>query len=78
MVYNYHINLNERGSFFADIRDDDENTVYEFEAGNELKEYESSIFDDGWMKHPEDIGGLAEYLMDIGIMKSGDVLVNAN
>jgi hypothetical protein len=33
--YTYHINLNERGSFFADVRDASGKTVFAIKAGNE-------------------------------------------
>jgi len=53
MKYYYCINLNERGSFYADIRDIYGNTVYEIFAGDMLESEESSIFDDGFMRHGE-------------------------
>ena len=66
--FTYHINLNERGSFLADVRDSNGKTVYAIKAGDELGPDESSIFEDGYMDHPEDICNLAEYLKDLNIM----------
>lgn len=74
-VYEYYINLDERGSFFADVRNDNGKTVFTIKAGNELAEDESSIFEDGFMKHTTDLTGLREYLIDLGIMKQGDKLI---
>lgn len=41
----YHINLNERGSFHADVRRDGQ-TIYDIYAGAELNDGDSSIFVD--------------------------------
>jgi hypothetical protein len=75
IVYHYHINLDERGSFYADVRDENGKTVYEIKEGNELPEGESSIFEDGFMKHKNDLVGLEEYLKQMGIMERDASLV---
>lgn len=54
-VYTYTINLDERGEFSA--------TVYD-ENGKEILTIDASFFEDGWMKHKEDLDGLIEYLND--------------
>ena len=72
--YTYHINLNERGSFFADVRNSSGKTVFEIKAGDELGEGESSIFEDGFMKNIHDMDGLKQYLIQMGIMKPGQTL----
>lgn len=46
-IYKYFINLDERGSFYADVRNQAGKTVFEIKAGNELAEDESSIFNNG-------------------------------
>ena len=76
MKYQYFINLDDRGSFRADVRRGDCNgeTVFEIRAGNELEEDETSIFEDGYLKHGRDLAGLENYLKDLGIMKEGDEL----
>ena len=74
-VFHYHVNLNERGSYRADVRDGFGNTVYEILAGNELAEDESSIFEDGFMRNDHDMEGLSEYLTDLGIVPAGSVIV---
>ena len=77
MKYTYNVNLNERGSFYADVRDENENTVFEIKAGNELGEDESSIFEDGFMRHQDDVSGLTEYLRDIGVISQTSEIVQA-
>ena len=53
-----HVNLDERGEFFADVRRGDE-TIFDIHG--------SDIFADGWMRHSRDTEGLSEYLFHIGI-----------
>ena len=74
-TYSYFINLDERGSFYADVRDSSGKTVFEIKAGNELGEDETSIFEDGFMEHEDDLEGLRKYLVHLGIMKEGQKLV---
>ena len=66
MKYTYHINLNERGCFYADVRDADGKTVFEVKGGDELPEGESSLVEDGFMRHLTDVDGLAEYMRSLG------------
>ena len=69
MHYEYHINLDERGEFYADVRDESGNTVFEIHGFD--------IFEDGYMRHKDDIAGLGEYLLDLGIVKDTDTLEDA-
>ena len=73
-TYTYHINLNERGSFYADVRNSSEKTVFTIKAGNELAEDESSIFEDGFMEHIHDMDGLKQHLISLGIMQPNQEL----
>lgn len=77
-TYTYHINLDERGYFYADVRNSSGKTVYEVKAGNSLDDpdNETSIFDDGFMRDKHDMAGLKEYLVGLGIMSSKTVLVD--
>jgi len=77
-VFKYFINLDERGSFYADVRNTSGKTVFEIKAGNELKENETSIFEDGFMKNKYDLDGLKKYLVELGIMKQNQKLVCGN
>ena len=66
------IDLDERGSFLAHVENKNGKAVFNIKAGNELKEDESSIFEDGWMKHKEDIDGLEKYLKQLRIIRQDD------
>jgi len=77
MEYGYHVNLNERGSFYADVRNAEGVTVFEVRAGNEVGEDESSIFEDGFMSHAEDMDGLTDYLRDLAIIGAMDTVTIA-
>ena len=70
--------MDERGSFFADVRNSSEKTVFEIKAGDELGEGKSSIFEDGFMKHKNDLNGLRKYLISLGIMNEQQTLVKGN
>lgn len=68
-IYGYYINLDERGDFYADVRDSDGQTVFEIRAGNSLLEDVSSIFEDGFMRDKNDLAGLTEYLRELGVIQ---------
>lgn len=56
----YYINLNERGDFFADVRDrETDNTVFEIHGFD--------IFEDGFMDSTKDMTGLYEYMEYLGL-----------
>lgn len=76
--FTYHINLNERGSFYADVRDPDGKTVYEIKAGDELPEDETDIFENGFMDNTKDLVGLRDYLVELGILTDDSELVDGN
>lgn len=78
-LFGYYINLDERGSFSADVRNVEGETVFDIKAGNELNEDESSIFDDGFMKDKNDLNGLCDHLKDMGIIpKAAELLMMAD
>ncbi len=62
----YYVNLDERGEFYADVRDQEENTVFEIHGFD--------LFDDGFLRNKEDLAGLKSYLEQFGIMKADDEL----
>lgn len=74
-LYGYYIDLDERGSFAADVRDAANKTIFEIRAGDELAEGESSIFDDGFMRDKNDLAGLQEYLQQLGVIAAADEVV---
>jgi len=63
----YFINLDEPGEFYADVRDDSNNTIFEIRGFD--------IFEDGWMRNKNDLKGLKSYLADLGVMKDSDNLI---
>ena len=65
-TYLYFINLDERGEFYADVRDDGNNTIFEIKGFD--------IFEDGWMRNKNDLMGLKNHLVDLGVMKDDDYL----
>ena len=77
MDYRLHVNLDERGGFYADVRSPDGSTVFEIKAGNELAEDETSIFEDGYMAHKGDVSGLTDYLRELDIIGQRDTVANA-
>lgn len=66
-TYLYFINLEERGEFYADVRDDSNNTVFEIKGFD--------IFEDGWMRNKNDLMGLRNHLVGLGVMKDDDDLI---
>lgn len=75
-VYTYYINLDERGCFCADVRNPNGKTVFEIKAGDELEEDETSIFEDGFMKHKDDMEGLQTYLRQLGFIPQTATIQN--
>jgi hypothetical protein len=65
-TYFYHINLNERGQFYADVRDEKGNTIFE------IKGFE--IFEDGFMTNVKDMNGLKNYLVNLSLISKQDEL----
>jgi len=61
--YAYVIDINERGEYRAHVEDDNGKTVFVID----LDDY-PEWFEDGWMKHADDIHGLLEYLIDMAIV----------
>lgn len=74
MKFTYHINLDERGDFYADVRNENGDTVYEIRTKETLDWGDSDIFEDGFMNHSRDIEGLENYLNHLGIMGPCDYL----
>jgi hypothetical protein len=74
MTFEYYINLDERGSFYADVRNEQGNTVFEIHSDDE-ENGAIWLIDAGYMRHTEDLQGLADYLIQAGIMRKDDKLV---
>ena len=67
MQYKYYINLDERGCFFADVRDSEGETIFEIHGFD--------VFEDGFMGHQDDLDGLHELLVSHGYINKNDSLV---
>jgi hypothetical protein len=73
--FGYYINLDERGSFLADVRNREGHTIYEIRAGDEIGPDETSIFEDGFMSDKHDVEGLQDYLIDLGVIPAGSQIL---
>ena len=70
MQYEYYINLNERGCFFADVRDYEGDSIFEIHGFD--------IFEGGFMSDLCDLEGLHELLVSQGYISKTDNLVRGN
>ena len=70
MQYEYYINLNERGCFFADVRDHEGDSIFEIHGFD--------IFEDGFMSNQYDLNGLHELLVSHSYIDKTDNLVRGN
>jgi hypothetical protein len=66
-LYGYYVNLDERGEFYADVRDHQENSVFELRSGPDGT---IDLIEDGYMKHKTDLDGLEAYLKEISILSA--------
>lgn len=66
----YVINLDERGEFCADVREQNGETIYV------IKGHE--IFEDGFMRNSKDIGGLKDYLQGLKVIGENDSILDTN
>ena len=77
LTFHYCVNLDERGDYYADVRSPDGLTIFEIKAGNLLDENETSIFEDGFMRHGKDMDGLTAYLRLLGVIPPQGVVLYA-
>ena len=66
MQFAYHINLDERGQFEADVRNPFDKSVFAISG--------RQIFEDGFMKDKHDVAGLQAYLRDLKIISPTDTI----
>ncbi|MCE6958306.1 hypothetical protein LAZ40_04450 [Cereibacter sphaeroides] len=67
-IFGWYINLDERGEFYADLRDASGKTVFEIRTPDEEGH---DFFEDGYMKHGNDLEGLRDYMLDLKIIPQG-------
>lgn len=72
MYYKYYINLDERGEFYANVREDGGKIVFEITDYDHLWE----LIEGAWMEDKQDTHGLREYLIQNHIMTDEDRLVS--
>jgi hypothetical protein len=75
-TFGYFVNLNERGSFNADLRDADDNSLMTV-SNDESEDGAIALVEDGYMKHGEDLSGLAAYAIQMGIIPAGSSVLPA-
>jgi hypothetical protein len=72
MMLEYYVNLDERGSFYADLRRaDDGVSIWEVR-----EDYLAELIQDGYVRHGRDLDGLVDYWVETNIIKSNDVVTN--
>ena len=76
--FGYYINLDERGDFYADVRDAVGKTVFEVRGGGSLSEDESSLVDDGFMADLRDLEGLTNYLREMNLIGPSDEVISSD
>jgi hypothetical protein len=77
--FTHHVNLDERGSYYADVRNHKGETVFNIYGGNSVDEHsltDNNIFEDGFMKDKHDMAGLKSYLISLRVMTAQDVLID--
>ena len=74
MVYEYYINLNERGDFNADVRTVEGETIFEIHSAEQMAE----LVEDGFMRHTEDVTGLCEMLRTHKVIPTNSRIIEAN
>jgi hypothetical protein len=75
LVYQYYINLDERGEFSADVRDENGKPVYEIKS-DEDGEIPEVV--DGFMDSGDDINNLEIHLKNLNIIPDNAVLEMGN
>lgn len=71
----YYVNLDERGDFYADVRDPSGATIFEVRSEEDGT---IALIEDGFMRHKTDLDGLAEHLADLGLIGDGAELFPAD
>lgn len=70
--FGYYVNLDERGDFYADVRNPSGETIFEIRSGEDGS---IALIEDGFMRHKTDLDGLAGHLVDLGLIGSEAELI---
>jgi len=63
--FGYYVNLDERGDFYADVRDTAGATLFEVRSEEDGS---ISLIEDGFMRHKSDLDRLRAYLVDLRLI----------
>jgi hypothetical protein len=63
--FGYYVNLDERGDFYADVRDPSGTTIFEVRAEEDGS---VAMIEDGFMRHKSDLDGLRDHLVSLGLI----------
>ncbi len=76
-IFEYYINLDERGEFSADVRNFKGKTIFSITSVFcSADEIEDMLY--GYMRHKNDIEGLRKYLISSKLIKESDKLIKGN
>lgn len=70
-TYEYYINLDERGEFYSDVRDENGETVVEFDTEFAIDASEQAM-------DIRDTDEIAEYLQMMGVISDDDEVIKGN
>jgi len=71
-TFSYTINLDERGEFYADVRQENGESIFEVRSNDDGV---IEMVEDGFMNDTRDVTGLADHLVSLGLMYEGDKLL---
>lgn len=74
MKFEYFINLNERGYFNADVRNESGKTIWQIESIKEAQE----LLEDGFITDFEDIAQIEDHLKNNHFIDFDDFVVSGN
>ncbi|WP_199032193.1 hypothetical protein [Ralstonia sp. ASV6] len=72
-TYGYIVNLDERGEFYADVRQEDGESIFEVRTEDDGT---CDLVQDGFMDNVRDVKGLANHLREQGLMAKSDRLLD--
>lgn len=75
-IFGYYVNKDERGEFYADVRDLDDESVYEVKSDDETGEVPE--VEDGFMRNTSDIAGLEKHLKMLNIIGHNAKLMDSS
>lgn len=74
--FGFYVNLDERGEFFADVRNSQHVSVFSVRIPSDDESMD--LVDAGYMSHPKDIGGLTDYLREMSVIGPDDRVLTSS